>query len=59
MENVASAFGVEETWEVEGLKILLIDDIVTTGSTLSECAKTLLSAGASEVLCAAIARTRD
>jgi predicted amidophosphoribosyltransferase len=38
--------------------VLLVDDIVTTGSTLSECAKTLLLAGADEVLCATLARTR-
>ncbi len=57
--NISGAYRVADSELVDGKRILLIDDIVTTGSTLSECAKTLLSAGAKEVLCAAIARTRD
>jgi len=57
--NISGAYRAVDPVLVEGKRILLIDDIVTTGSTLSECAKTLLSAGASEILCAAIARTRD
>ncbi len=57
--NVSGAYRVVDGTLVEGKRVLLIDDIVTTGATLSECAKTLLAAGASEVLCAAIARTRD
>ncbi len=40
---------------VEGMRVILVDDIYTTGSTLSECARTLRSAGADRVwgLCAA------
>ena len=57
--NISGAYRAVDPVLVDGKRILLIDDIVTTGSTLSECAKTLLSAGASEILCAAIARTRD
>ncbi|MGN1001939.1 MAG: ComF family protein [Oscillospiraceae bacterium] len=57
--NISGAYRVEDPELIAGKRILLIDDIVTTGSTLSECARTLLSAGASEVLCAAVARTRD
>ena len=57
--NIAGAYKAADPELVEGRRILLIDDIVTTGSTLSECAKTLLAAGAKEVLCAAVARTRD
>ena len=36
--------------------VLLIDDVVTTGATLSECAKTLRLAGAAEVVCATLAK---
>ena len=57
--NIAGAYQVTDRSLVEGKRILLIDDIVTTGSTLSECAKTLLLAGAEEVRCATLASTRD
>ena len=57
--NISGAYSVADAELIDGKRILLIDDIVTTGSTLSECAKTLLNAGATEVLCAAVARTRD
>ncbi len=57
--NISGAYRAADPELVDGKRVLLIDDIVTTGSTLSECAKTLLAAGAKEVLCAAVARTRD
>ena len=57
--NISGAYRASDPVLVNGKRILLIDDIVTTGATLSECAKTLLAAGASEVCCAAVARTRD
>lgn len=57
--NIAGAYSVIDPARIEGKRILLIDDIVTSGSTLSECAKTLLLAGAEEVLCATLARTKD
>ena len=41
--------------EVEGKRIVLIDDIVTTGSTISECSRVLTDAGAQEVICVALA----
>lgn len=41
-----------------GLRVLLADDVVTTGSTLSECARTLLTAGAAEVVCVTLAKAR-
>ena len=40
-----------------GARVLLVDDLFTTGSTASECARTLLAAGASDVTCVTLART--
>lgn len=57
--NISGAYRAADRELVAGKRILLIDDIVTTGSTLSECARTLLEAGAAQVLCAAVARGRD
>jgi predicted amidophosphoribosyltransferase len=37
-------------------RVLVVDDVMTTGSTLAECARILLAAGASEVMVAALAR---
>lgn len=56
--NISGAYRVIDPMRIAGKRVLLIDDIVTSGSTLSECAKTLLIAGAEEVLCATLARTR-
>ncbi len=56
--NIAGAYRVTDPELIRGKRILLIDDIVTTGATLSECAKTLLLAGAEDVRCATLATTR-
>ncbi len=56
--NIAGAYRAADPALIKGKRILLIDDIVTTGSTLSECAKTLLMAGAEDVRCATLASTR-
>lgn len=53
--NVLGAFAVTDPSEVAGKRILLLDDIITTGATASECARMLLTAGAKEVSCAAVA----
>ncbi len=56
--NISGAYRVRDRAAVAGKRILLIDDIVTTGATLSECAKVLLLAGAEDVRCATLASTR-
>jgi len=53
--NVLGAYVAVEPQSVRGKKILLLDDIITTGATASECARVLLTAGAKEVYCAALA----
>ena len=54
--NLAGAFRIKEDAHIGGLKVLLIDDVMTTGATLNECAKTLKSSGAQEVRCLTLAR---
>lgn len=56
-ENVRNAFGVRRPGEIAGRRILLIDDVYTTGATLKEGAKELIRSGAREVTVATIART--
>lgn len=46
MTNVKGAYAITPGKTVNGLRVLLLDDVITTGSTLDECAKTLLAAGA-------------
>lgn len=53
--NVMGAFAVTDPQLIDGKRILLLDDIITTGATASECARVLLTAGAKEVYCAAVA----
>lgn len=57
--NISGAYEVIEQNAVSGKRILLIDDIVTTGSTFSECARMLGMCGAERVYCAAVARKRE
>jgi len=56
--NVLGAYCVTDPELVGGRRILLIDDIITTGATMSECARVLRTAGAAEVLCATLAKAR-
>jgi ComF family protein len=54
--NVSGVYELKDKELIDGKRILLIDDIVTTGSTLSECARVLLMSGAESVVCATLAR---
>ena len=49
-ENVKGAFVVTKPEMINGKKIILVDDVITTGATLSECARMLKQAGAKEIL---------
>ncbi len=58
----ANVLGVYEAIRPQcfyGKRVLLIDDIITTGATLSECSRVLRSAGAASVVCATLAATRN
>jgi ComF family protein len=56
-ENVRGAFAVVKPAEVAHRKVLLVDDVFTTGTTVSECARILRRAGASAIYVATVART--
>lgn len=56
-ENLRGAFVVTAGEEVRGREVLLVDDVFTTGTTVSECARVLLRAGATKVYVATVART--
>lgn len=56
-QNMRGAFAVVKPEEVKGRTVLLVDDVFTTGTTLSECARVLRRAGASKVYAATVART--
>ncbi len=57
--NVLGVYEIHPGTEIEGKRICLLDDIITTGATLSECARVLKTAGAAEVIGAAVASPPD
>jgi competence protein ComFC len=48
-KNVGGAFKVKNKKIIKGKNILLVDDVITTGATISECGSALLNAGANKV----------
>lgn len=55
LANVAGAFKVTDTVLVEGKRVLLVDDVITTGATAAACTHALLRAGAESVFAVAVA----
>ena len=55
-QSVANAFTVRHPKSIAGQRVLLVDDVFTTGATVSACAKVLKEAGAEEVFVLTIAR---
>ena len=56
--NVLGAYRAINREAISGKRILLLDDILTTGATAGECARVLLTCGAKEIHCAAVAAAR-
>jgi ComF family protein len=56
IENVRDAFCVSNPGRITGRKVIVVDDVMTTGTTLSECARVLKQAGAERVWAATVAR---
>ena len=54
--NMRGAFAVPQPEKVSGRNILIVDDVMTTGTTAGECARVLLRAGANQVFVATVAR---
>ncbi len=55
--NVRGAFAVAPRRSVEGMRLLLVDDIYTSGATVNECARVLLRSGARDVQVLTLGRT--
>ena len=58
-ENAKGVYCAVQPERFSGKRVLLIDDIVTTGATMSECVRVLRKAGAAEIVCAALATPRE
>lgn len=56
--NVLGAYRLRKEARPANMRLLLVDDVVTSGSTLSECARLLSGGGAASVLCATLAQAR-
>lgn len=53
-KNIGGAFSIRHRQSIENKSILLIDDVITTGATISECGKILLNAGAEKIYAASV-----
>lgn len=59
LKNLRRAFAVRRSDRIVNRRILLIDDVFTTGTTVNECAKTLRRAGSADVFVLTLGRTMD
>ena len=59
LKNLRGAFALHHPESIEGKRILLIDDVYTTGTTVNECAKTLRKGGSGDVFVLTLGRTVD
>jgi ComF family protein len=59
LRNLRRAFTVANATRFEGRRVVVVDDVFTTGTTLNECAKVLRSVGAASVTGLTLARTMD
>ena len=57
IKNVKKSFAVSRRAKLQKLRVVLIDDVMTTGTTINECAKVLLAAGVASVQVATAARS--
>lgn len=53
--NISSSIGIHDGNRVKGKRVILVDDVITTGTTINHCAKILKKAGAKEVIAMSIA----
>ena len=56
-KNITSMYSARNSFVIKDKTILLVDDIITTGATVSECSKLLKKADAKEVMVVAFAKT--
>ncbi|HMS83502.1 MAG TPA: ComF family protein [Nitrospira sp.] len=59
LKNLRQAFMVRHPAQIQDKRILLVDDVFTTGTTVNECAKTLRRSGSADVFVLTLARTMD
>lgn len=57
--NVLGVYEAVNAEQFRGKRLLLVDDILTTGATLSECVRVLKEAGAGEIMCLTLAMSRE